>query len=123
MRRCRRIVKTGTITRSSSAYSRVPSRRDEGCGAGVLICVCHLPRPDRGLGQPNEAANMDIPDDADGRSLPAEIVLRNRLSELFLKALADPDRGAYVLWLWTYCRLAGPAHWQVAVAVLAEAVS
>jgi uncharacterized protein len=66
---------------------------------------------------------MDIPDDADGRSLPAEIVLRNRLSELFLEALADPDRGAYVLWLRTYCRLAGPAHWQVAVPVLAEAVS
>jgi uncharacterized protein len=66
---------------------------------------------------------MKIPDDAEGRSLPPEIVLRNRLSELFLEALADPDRGAYVLWLWTYCRLAGPAHWQVAVAVLAEAVN
>jgi uncharacterized protein len=66
---------------------------------------------------------MKIPDDAEGRSLPPEIVLRNRLSELFLEALADPDRGAYVLWLWTYCRLAGPANWQVAVAVLAEAVN
>jgi uncharacterized protein len=66
---------------------------------------------------------MNIPDDADGRSLPPEIVLRNRLSELFLEALVDPDRGAYVLWLRTYCRLAGPAHWQVAIPVLAEAVS
>ena len=66
---------------------------------------------------------MKIPDDAEGRSLPPEIVLRNRLSELFLEALADPDRGAYVLWLWTYCRLAGPANWQIAVAVLAEAVN
>jgi uncharacterized protein len=66
---------------------------------------------------------MKIPADAEGRSLPPAIVLRNRLSELFLKALTDPDRGAYVLWLWAYCRLAGPAHWQVAVAVLAEAVN
>jgi uncharacterized protein len=66
---------------------------------------------------------MNIADDADGRSLPPEIVLRNRLSELFLEALADPERGAYVLWLRTYCRLAGPAHWQVAVPVLAEVVS
>jgi hypothetical protein len=50
-------------------------------------------------------------------------VLRNRLSELFLEALADPDRGAYVLWLRTYCHLAGPAQWQVAAPALMEAVS
>src|SRR6266511_5186574 len=123
MPRCLRIARTSAITRSSSAYNSVPSRRDGAYGVGASPFVCHHPRPNRGLGQPNEAADMNIADAADGRSLPPEIVLRNRLSELFLEALADPERGAYVLWLRTYCRLAGPAHWQVAFPVLAEVVS
>ncbi len=48
--------------------------------------------------------------------------LRNRLSELFLAALADPGRAASVFWLHTYCRLAQPQGSAVSLPALAEAV-
>ena len=49
--------------------------------------------------------------------------LRNRLSELFREALANPDRGFYVLWLRTYCRLAQAERLAIPLPSLVEAFS
>jgi len=49
--------------------------------------------------------------------------VRNRLSELFLEALADSERTACVLWLHTFFRICRPGSLSVSLLDLAEAVS
>lgn len=66
---------------------------------------------------------MDTLNAGDVRPFHPRTELRNRLSELFLGALANPERGAYVLWLRTYCRLAQPERLAIPLPSLAEAVS
>lgn len=65
-----------------------------------------------------DASNID-----DLRPFHPYTELRNRLSELFLQALATRDRGAYVLWLHMYFRLAQPERLSIPLPALAEAVS
>jgi len=66
---------------------------------------------------------MDQAEGAAARPFHPYTELRNRLSELFLEALSAPDRGAVVLWLRTYYRLAGPEQLSIPLPSLAEAVS
>ena len=66
---------------------------------------------------------MDPANTAEARPFHPYTELRNRLSELFLKALANPNRGVYVLWLHTYCRLAELSRLAIPLPSLVEAVS
>jgi len=66
---------------------------------------------------------MDPAKPADVRPFHPYTELRNRLSELFLEALANPERGVYVLWLRTYCRLARAERLPIPLRSLVEAVS
>jgi hypothetical protein len=66
---------------------------------------------------------MDPAESNPGNPFHPYTELRNRLSELFLAALAAPDRGACVLWLHTYLRLAQAGTFAIPLPSLAEAVN